>query len=46
MLVRVSTIQTDEASAYRLQDRFVGQMLAVLASKDRIRLVGVQGRNG
>jgi EpsI family protein len=46
MLVRVSTIQADEASAYRLQDRFVGQMLAVLASKDRIRLVGAQGRKG
>ena len=44
MLVRVSTIQADEHSAYRLQDRFVGQMLDVLDSKDRVRLLGSAGR--
>lgn len=46
MLVRVSTIQTDEREAYRLQDRFVGEMLDVLASKDRARLLGSAGQNG
>ncbi|MEO7495722.1 MAG: exosortase-associated protein EpsI, B-type [Massilia sp.] len=46
MLVRVSTIQADERDAYRLQDRFVGEMLGVLASKDRARLLGSAGQNG
>lgn len=46
MLVRVSTIQSDETGAYRLQDRFVSQMLDVLGSKDRMRLLGSKGRNG
>jgi EpsI family protein len=46
MLVRVSTIQADENNAYRLQDRFVGQMLDVLDSKDRVRLLGSAGQNG
>lgn len=40
MLVRVSTIQASEAEAYRLQDRFVSEMLGVLAAKDRVRLTG------
>jgi EpsI family protein len=46
MLVRVSTIQADEQGAYRLQDRFVGQMLDVLDSKDRLRLLGSRGHEG
>jgi EpsI family protein len=46
MLVRVSTVQADEQGAYRLQDRFVVQMLDVLAAKDRKRLLGSAGRNG
>lgn len=46
MLVRVSTVQADEQAAYRLQDRFVAQMLDVLDSKDRIRLLGSAGQNG
>jgi EpsI family protein len=46
MLVRVSTIQADEQGAYRLQDRFVGQMLDVLDSKDRLRLLGSRGHKG
>ena len=46
MLVRVSTIQTDEQGAYRLQDRFVGQMLDVLDGKDRVRLLGTPGQGG
>jgi EpsI family protein len=46
MLVRVSTVQADEQGAYRLQDRFVVQMLDVLDAKDRKRLLGSAGRNG
>ena len=46
MLVRVSSIQTDEEGAYRLQDRFVGQMLDVLDGKDRVRLLGSPGQGG
>jgi EpsI family protein len=46
MLVRVSTIQADASDAYRIQDRFVGEMLDVLAPKDRARLLGSTGQNG
>lgn len=46
MLVRVSTVQANDSDAYRLQDRFVGQMLDVLDSKDRARLLGSAGRKG
>ncbi len=46
MLVRVSTIQADEQGAYRLQDRFVGQMLDALGRQDRVRLLGAAGRQG
>ena len=46
MLVRVSTIQADAADAYRVQDRFVGQMLDVLGAKDRARLLGSAHNNG
>jgi EpsI family protein len=40
MLVRVSTIQADAGAAYRVQDRFVNQMLDALAPPDRARLLG------
>ena len=40
MLVRISTIQADEAQAYRVQDRFVADMLGVMAPRDRTRLLG------
>ncbi|MBQ5948636.1 exosortase-associated protein EpsI, B-type [Massilia sp. ST3] len=40
MLVRVSTIGANDAAAYTVQDRFVGDMLAVLAPRDRARLLG------
>lgn len=40
MLVRVSTIQSDAAAAYALQDRFVEQMLESLSAADRARLLG------
>jgi EpsI family protein len=40
MLVRVSTIQASEADAWRLQDRFVTEMLDALAPRDRARLLG------
>jgi EpsI family protein len=46
MLVRVSTIQASDADAYRVQDRFVNQMLDVMAARDRARLLGASGRHG
>jgi EpsI family protein len=44
MLVRVSTIQASEADAYRLQDRFVADMLGVMSPRDRVRLLGSTDR--
>jgi EpsI family protein len=46
MLVRVSTIGTDEAGAYRVQDRFVKQMLGALKPGDRSRLLGAATNHG
>jgi EpsI family protein len=43
MLVRVSTIQSDENEAWRVQDRFVNDMVGALAAKDRARLLGAAG---
>ncbi|VXB20742.1 exosortase-associated protein EpsI, B-type [Massilia sp. 9I] len=40
MLVRVSTIQANDAQAYQVQDRFVGEMLGTMAPRDRSRLLG------
>jgi EpsI family protein len=40
MLVRVSTIEADENHAYRVQDRFVNQMLDAMSPRDRLRLLG------
>lgn len=40
MLVRVSTIQANETQAYRVQDRFVADMLGTMAPRDRTRLLG------
>jgi len=40
MLVRVSTIQGNEQAAWRVQDRFVADMLSVLAPIDRAHLIG------
>ncbi|WP_036252684.1 exosortase-associated protein EpsI, B-type [Massilia sp. BSC265] len=40
MLVRVSTIQANDAQAYRVQDRFVTDMLGTMAPRDRTRLLG------
>ena len=45
MLVRVSTIQPGEAEAWRLQDRFVDDMLGALDDKARLRLLGVLARD-
>jgi EpsI family protein len=42
MLVRVSTIQASPDQAWRLQDRFVNQMLAVMPPRDRVRLLGAE----
>jgi hypothetical protein len=46
MLVRVSTIQASDADAYRVQDQFIGQMLDVMAARDRARLLGAAGKQG
>jgi EpsI family protein len=46
MLVRVSTIEADEHTAYRRQDRFVAELLDALAAADRVRLLGAAGREG
>jgi EpsI family protein len=40
MLVRVSTIEADENSAYRVQDRFLNQMLDAMSPHDRLKLLG------
>jgi len=40
MLVRVSSIASDEAGAYALQDRFVAALLAALDAPSRARLIG------
>ena len=40
MLVRVSTIQASDTQAYRVQDRFVADMLGTMAPRDRTRLLG------
>ncbi len=40
MLVRVSTIDTDEAESYRQQDGFINDLLGALSAKDRGRIVG------
>jgi EpsI family protein len=46
MLVRVSTIDADENSAYRVQDRFVNQMLDAMSPRDRLRLLGAATNKG
>lgn len=46
MLVRVSTIEPDDAGAYRVQDRFVNQMLDALKPDDRVRLMGAATNHG
>ena len=40
MLVRVSTIQSNAQAAWRVQDRFVADMLSALAPGDRAHLIG------
>jgi EpsI family protein len=40
MLVRVSSITTDEPGAWRLHDRFIAELLGALGSADRVRLIG------
>ena len=41
MLVRVSSIDTDLAAAYKMQDAFVNEMLRSLSPASRTKLVGV-----
>jgi len=43
MLVRVSTIDADERGAWRVQERFVKEMLDALPPRDRVRLLGAPG---
>ncbi|MEW7850557.1 exosortase-associated protein EpsI, B-type [Massilia aurea] len=40
MLVRVSTIASDERHAYAVQDRFIAALLAALAPAERAHLIG------
>lgn len=42
MLVRVSTVQGDAGAAWRLQDRFVADLLGVLGPRERARLIGTE----
>ena len=46
MLVRVSTIEADEHNAYRVQDRFVNQMLDAMSPHDRTKLLGAATNKG
>jgi EpsI family protein len=46
MLVRVSTVEADEHGAYRVQDRFVNQMLDAMSPHDRMKLVGASTNKG
>lgn len=46
MLVRVSTIQANAQAAWRVQDRFVADMLSVLAPTDRAHLIGADTAPG
>lgn len=43
MLVRVSSIDREDAKAYQMQDQFIGDMLKATTGKDRVRLIGVFG---
>jgi EpsI family protein len=43
MLVRVSTIGSDERLAYGVQDRFIAALLGALAPADRAHLIGIDG---
>jgi EpsI family protein len=40
MLVRISSIDDNNERAYDLQDQFVREMLAAMATKERVRLAG------
>jgi EpsI family protein len=40
MLVRVSSLDRDPAAAYRLQDQFIGRLLAAMPEADRSRIAG------
>jgi len=46
MLVRVSTVDPDKDNAYRVQERFVNQMLEALSPKDRTHLLGAATNQG
>jgi EpsI family protein len=46
MLVRVSTVEANDGEAYRVQERFVNQMLGALSPKGRSRLLGAATTHG
>lgn len=46
MLVRVSTIEADEANAWKVQDRFVNQLLGAVDPRARVRLMGEAPNHG
>jgi EpsI family protein len=46
MLVRVSTIEADEANAWKVQDRFVNQLLGAVGPQARARLMGEGPNHG
>jgi EpsI family protein len=46
MLVRVSTVGPDKDNAYRVQERFVNDMLQALPPQDRTHLVGAATTKG
>jgi EpsI family protein len=46
MLVRVSTVEANDGEAYRVQERFVNQMLGALSPKGRSRLLGAATAHG
>jgi EpsI family protein len=46
MLVRVSTIQSDQREAWRVHAAFISQMLDVLPARDRARLLGAAPGKG
>ena len=43
MLVRVSSIGADTAAGYRLQDKFVNDLLSAVSQETRTRLIGAPG---
>ncbi len=43
MIVRISSVSRDEASAFALQDQFIGDLYAALDATGRAEIMGVAG---